>query len=177
MLPTVLPVRGIIVSAASKRYDLDLIGLPGAEFRRADDGWHAIVPVGGAKHRLWLEQLPASGSLFAVELWLDSNFDVRSRAADRFCSALESRPLGPPLLPLTPQRRRGLILAMRALDGWLEGNSYREIAAGLFGKDRIPDRDWKTHELRSRVIRLVQAGRSMMRGGYRTLLRWGGRRR
>jgi hypothetical protein len=29
---------------------------------------------------------------------------------------------------------------MRALDGWLEGNSHREIAMGLFGKHRVPDR-------------------------------------
>jgi len=175
-LPTVLPVRGVIAPAV-RRYDLDLARLPGGEFRRAADGWHAVVPLGGAKHRLWLRELPASGSLFAVELQLDSNFDVRSKAAHRFWSALEGRPLGPPLLPLASQRRQRLILAMRALDGWLEGNNYREIAAGLFGRHRIPDRGWKTHDLRNRVIRLVQTGRSMMRGGYRALLRWGDRKR
>jgi Uncharacterized conserved protein (DUF2285) len=167
----VLPVRGIVSPAVSRPYDLDLAKLPGGEFRHATDGWHAIVRLGGAKHRLWLPELPASGSLFVVELQFDSNFDIRSQAAHRFWSALEERPLGPPLLPLSPQRRRRLILAMRALDGWLEGNSYREIAAGLFGKHRIPDRGWKTHDLRTRTIRLVQTGLSMMGGGYRALLR------
>ncbi|MCK1325372.1 Flp pilus assembly complex ATPase component TadA [Bradyrhizobium sp. 156] len=64
-----------------------------------------------------------------------------------------------------------LILALRAVDGSLEGNSYREIAQGLFGKHRIPDRGWKTDHLRSRTIRLVRAGLRLMRGGYRALLR------
>ncbi|MGY4473560.1 DUF2285 domain-containing protein [Bradyrhizobium sp. USDA 3364] len=52
----------------------------------------------------------------------------------------------------------------------LEGNSYRTIAEGLFGKSRMPDRGWKTHDLRSRTIRLVRMGLHLMRGGYRDLL-------
>lgn len=60
---------------------------------------------------------------------------------------------------------------MRALDGWTEGNTYRAIAEGLFGKDGVPDRAWKTHDLRNRTIRLVQSGFALMRGGYRNLLR------
>jgi hypothetical protein len=167
----VLPVRRAVAPTVSRRYDLDLTRLAGGEFRHAPDGWHAIVPLGGANHRLWLQELPASGSLLALELPLDSNFDIRSQAAHRFWSALEERPLGPPLLPLSFQRRQRLILAIRALDGWTEGNSYREIAEGLFGKHRISDRGWKTHDLRSRTIRLVQSGLNLMRGGYRALLR------
>ena len=42
---------------------------------------------------------------------------------------------------------------------------------GLFGADRIPERAWKTHDLRNRTIRLVQSGLALMRGGYRDLLR------
>jgi hypothetical protein len=170
-LPSVLPLCGIVAPAVSKRYHVDLTGLPGGELRRAPDGWHAIVSLGGAKHRLWLQEVPAGGSLFAVKLQFDSNFDIRSQAAHRFWSALEERPLGPPPVPLPVKRRQRLILAMRALDGWLEGNSYREIAAGLFGRHRIPDLGWKTHDLRNRTIRLVKTGLSMMRGGYRALLR------
>ena len=83
----------------------------------------------------------------------------------------KSAPLGPPLPALSLQRRQRLSLAIRALDGWTEGNTYRAIAEGLFGKDRIPDRAWKTHDLRNRTIRLVQSGFALMRGGYRDLLR------
>ena len=166
-----LPVRGAVGLAVSRRYDLTLDRLAGGELRRASDGWHALVPLGGAIHRLYLHEPPARGSLLAVELPLDPDFDVRLQAAHRFWSALEQRPLGPPLPALSFQRRHRLILAIRALDAWTEGNTYREIAAGLFGKHRIPDRAWKTHDLRGRTIRLVQAGLSLMRGGYRGLLR------
>jgi hypothetical protein len=64
-----------------------------------------------------------------------------------------------------------LALALRALDGRIEGNSYRAIAEGLFGARHMPERAWKTHDLRNRTIRLVQTGSAMMRGGYRALLR------
>jgi hypothetical protein len=70
-----------------------------------------------------------------------------------------------------------LTLALRALDAHLEGNSYRAIAAVLFGKHRVSDRSWKTHDLRSRTIRLVQHGLLLARGGYQALLRNGRRQR
>ncbi|WP_139481410.1 DUF2285 domain-containing protein [Bradyrhizobium ivorense] len=170
-LSTVLPVHPAIGLTSSKRYDLDLAKLTGSEFRQAPDGWHAVVPLGGAKHRLWLRELPSSGSVIAVDLPLDRDFDVRLRAAQRFWRALEQRPLGPSPRALPIQTRHRLILALRAADGWLEGNSYREIAAGLFGARRIPDRGWKTSDVRSRIIRLVKKGLRLIRGGYRALLR------
>ena len=166
-----LPVRRVDVPVLSGPHHLDLAKIAGSQFRRAPDGWHAIVPLGGAIHRLWLKELPASRSLLAVELPLDTNFDIRSLAAHRFWLALQERPLGHSALPLTFQRRQRLILAVRALDGWLEGNSYRDIADGLFGRRRTADRGWKTHDLRGRTIRLVQTGLALMRGGYRALLR------
>nr|WP_245473637.1 DUF2285 domain-containing protein [Bradyrhizobium zhanjiangense] len=53
--------------------------------------------------------------------------------------------------------------------------SYRVIAEVPFGRKRVPDRAWKTHDLRNRRIRLVQAGLALMRGGYRKILRPGRR--
>ena len=49
--------------------------------------------------------------------------------------------------------------------------SYREIAEGLFGPERVRSRSWKDHDLRSLTIRLVKNGIALMRGGYRALLR------
>ena len=89
----------------------------------------------------------------------------------RLWRAVNDRPQGPASHGLTPRQRARLLLALRALDGHLEGASYRTIAEVLFGPARIPDRAWKTHDLRSRTIRLVQLGVRMMRGGYRDLLR------
>ncbi len=172
-----IAVRGAAACAPSWRYDLDLVNLVGGDFRRAPDGWHAVIPLGGATHRLWLDELPVRGSSLAVELPLDADFDIRVQAAKRFWLSLEKRSPGPPPLALPFQHRKRLILAIRALDGWLEGNSYREIALGLFGRHRIPNRGWKTHDLRGRTVRLVQTGVTMMRGGYRALLRRGDRKR
>jgi hypothetical protein len=62
-------------------------------------------------------------------------------------------------------------LRLRALDAWLAGNGYREIAIGLFGKERVVGRSWKDNDLRSLIIRLVKSGIALMRGGYRALLR------
>ena len=54
--------------------------------------------------------------------------------------------------------------------GRLDGASYRAIAAALFGAHRLPDRGWKTHDLRDRTIRLCKFGVHLMEGGYRQLL-------
>ena len=59
----------------------------------------------------------------------------------------------------------------------MDGGTYRMIAEVLFGARRIPDRAWKTHDLRNRTIRLVQAGYALMRGGYRELLHQARRKR
>ncbi|MBR1163134.1 DUF2285 domain-containing protein [Bradyrhizobium elkanii] len=169
-MSTVLTVRTAICPTASRSHELDFADLAGCELREAPDGWHAIVPLGGARHRLWLKELPASRSMVAVDLPLDRDFDLRLQAAHRFWLALEPRPLGRLPLAQSVGTRHRHILALRAMDGWLEGNSYRKIAQGLFGHSRIPDRGWKTHDLRSRTIRLVQTGLRLMRGGYRDLL-------
>jgi hypothetical protein len=170
-LSTVLSLRATTAAAHFGPYKFEVTGVAGGEFRRASDGWHAIVPLGGARHRLWLPELPAEGSRLAVELALDSNFDIRLRTAHRFRSALENRPLGPPALWMTAQQRQRMIDSARAVDGWLEGHSYREIADVLFRTRRSSRRSWKTDDLRSRTIRLVQNGLALMRGGYRALLR------
>jgi hypothetical protein len=122
--------------------------VPGCEFRRGPDGWHAIVPLGGAIHRLCLPVIPEGDSLFAVELRLDASFDIRLQAAHRFLSAIEGRRLGTPPLALPRQRRQRFILTIRALDAWLQGHSYREIAEGLFGKERVMGRSWRANDLR-----------------------------
>ncbi len=171
VLPTVLSVGSVRSSAAALRYDFDLSRLSATDLRRAADGWHAVLRLGGATHRLWLREFPSAGSAIAVELPLDSDFDIRSQTARRLWSTLNRRPAGLAFHELSLQRRHRLALTLRALDGRIEGNSYRAIAEGLFGPRRIPDRAWKTHDLRNRTIRLVQSGLALMRGGYRELLR------
>ena len=141
------------------------------EFRQASDGWHILLRIKGAEHRLWLKQQPKAGETYAAKLPFDVDFEIRAHAARRLWRALKGRAVGPAFHGLSHQRRQRLALALRALDAKAEGRTYRAIAAVLFGAKRIPDRTWKTHDLRNRTIRLVQSAFALMRGGYRELLR------
>ena len=108
---------------------------------------------------------------YTAVLPLDSDFEVRAHAARRLWRAINGRAPGPAFHELSPQRRERLVLTVRALDGRMDDGTYRAIAEVLFGKKHVPERAWKTHDLRNRTIRLVQSGFALMRGGYRELLR------
>jgi len=170
-LPTVVPVSQALPSSLGTSLPLDLNALSGGEIRHAPDGWHALLRMHGAEHRLWLKEPPLTTSTYAVELPLDGDFEMRAHAARRLWRELNGKPPGPPFHALSSQRRQRLALALRALDARMDGNTYRVIADVLFGAKRIPERAWKTHDLRNRTIRLVQSGFALMRGGYRELLR------
>jgi hypothetical protein len=148
-----------------------LVDLTAGDLRLASDGWHAVLRIRGAKHRLWLTELPTMSMSYTAALPLDSDFEVRAHAARRLWRAINGRAPGPAFHELSPQRRERLILAVRALDGRMDGSTYRALAEVLFGKKHVPERAWKTHDLRNRTIRLVQSGVALMRGGYRELLR------
>jgi hypothetical protein len=123
------------------------------------------------EHRVWLKEPPAIGANYVAELPFDGDFDARVYAARRLWRAVNGRTQGPAFHELSKQRRERLSAAIRALDARNSGDTYRSIAEALFGKKHIPDRAWKTHDLRNRTIRLVQSGLTLMRGGYRELLR------
>lgn len=106
----------------------------------------------------------------AVLLPLDGLFEVRVAAVLRLCRALHGRNPGPDPGKLSEARANRLVLALRALDGRLDGATHRDIATSLFGANAVPKRDWISHELRDRTARLVRLGVAMMNGGYRRLL-------
>ncbi|WP_316397823.1 DUF2285 domain-containing protein [Bradyrhizobium sp. 33ap4] len=122
------------------------------------------------QHHLWLKQAPQVGAFYCAELPYDADYEIRGYASHRLWRAINGRPVGPPYHRLSAQQRERLVLALRALDGHMDGASYRVIAEVLFGRQRVPERGWKTHDVRSRTIRLVKAGRELVRG-YRALLR------
>jgi hypothetical protein len=175
VLPTIIPI--VRSATASNGNVLSLTELSADEIRQASDGWHVLLRIRDVEHRLWLKEPPVADPAYAAELPFDGDFEIRAHAARRLWRALNGRPAGPAFHKLSPQRRQRLALALRALDARVEGNSYRTIAEGLFGATRIPDRAWKTHDLRNRTIRLVQGGFALMRGGYRALLRQARRRK
>jgi len=68
-------------------------------------------------------------------------------------------------------RSKSLRDALVALDGSLNGASYREIAAVIYGPKTVSD-DWHGGQgyLKNRVVRAVASGHRLMNGGYRELL-------
>jgi T6SS, Transcription factor, DNA binding domain len=166
-----VPVRPVSLAVAQSRVALDLGNLNEGQLRQGPDGWHAVLSLHKVEHRVWFKRPPVVASTYVVELPLDGDFEFRADAGRRLWRALNGRPPGPPLHALSAHRRRRLSLALRALDARTDGSTYREIAQVLFGPGRISERDWRTHDLRNRTIRLVQSGFALMRGGYRALLR------
>lgn len=106
-----------------------------------------------------------------VVLSYDSDFNLRVRAVDALRRAETTDT--PPRSRLSANQKARLARTLFALDASLGAQSYREIAAGLFGEDSRTDEDFKTSALRDVTIRLVRRGRSLMAGGYLKLLRPG----
>jgi hypothetical protein len=162
-----------VVALSAIRADLSRTDTHGATLARAfvlaQDGKECLIDCADDVFRVHLLDDIEGRQLCAV-LPLDRLFDVRVSAARRLTQALNgpAPTTNPARLPPTQQQR--LVNALRALDARLDNASYREIAAALFGEKRLPDRGWKTHDLRDRTIRLARLGHDLMQGGYRRLL-------
>ncbi|WP_425424013.1 DNA -binding domain-containing protein [Sphingomonas sanxanigenens] len=91
----------------------------------------------------------------------------------RFLNLCRHRRFARSLFPRDPRIDRGIAM-LRVHDATGQGASQREIAAILFGDQRVA-RDWvgESDSLRSRVRRLVREAGAMARGGYRQLMRRG----
>ena len=164
-LPSVVAVAQLPVGLADSKFRLPISALhplgPGDDPLR-------LIAYRGTTLRAYIADRRADS--LAVVLPLDQLFDIRAAAALRLWHGLIGRPPrhDPAELPAT--RRDRLVLALRALDGRLERATYRDIAEILFGSGRMPERGWKTHDLRDRTVRLARLGFSLMKGGYRRLL-------
>ncbi|UPT91973.1 DUF2285 domain-containing protein [Bradyrhizobium barranii subsp. apii] len=170
-MPAVVPVAVTASTPGQGPTSQPPLDLATGHVRRAADGWHAVLQIGSAEHRIWSKQPLTAGARYAAELPFDRDFEARAHAATRLWRAMNGRAPGPPFHRVPKQWRERLCAALRAAAAYLAGATYRSIAEALFGKARISDRAWKTHDLRSRTRRLVQSGLAFVRGGYRKLLR------
>ncbi len=101
---------------------------------------------------------------------LDADGLDRIEAVTRLWCSLH-RPPAPPDQRLTWQQRWRLRRILQAVDGRIDGASYREIAEAIYGVKRVADDPWKTSALRDRTMALVKSGFALIAGGYRKLLR------
>lgn len=142
--------------------------LPDGRSQRADDGLHVRLRDG-----LQLQYRGAAqpGAPLLVVLRFDQDFGLRVHAVEHLNRTVDGR--APPASHLTQAQRERLAKCLAALDGVLSGASYRQIAERLFGQTMVQAEAWATSSVRATTIRLVQAGRRMMSGGYLDLIRRG----
>jgi hypothetical protein len=142
---------------------------------------HAVLSDGYRRIRIDVEE----GSLTTGQpIWLRYTLsDVVGRDTEarlmplrRLAGLFRTGRFLPALFPVERRVER-LILVLRVADALSAGASQRDIAAGLFGSERVSS-DWRTtsDSLRSRIRRLVREARHMADGGYRGLLGSDGRR-
>ena len=133
---------------------------------------HCIVNDADGPHSLWLEGERPTLPMAAL-VPLDETVLLRLAGLMRLKRRLDRHPAGP--LPsawqITARFRKRLLAMIRALDGHLEGASYREVARALYGSEAVGRFPWKTSSVRGQTIRLVADAVAMMDGGYRKLLR------
>jgi hypothetical protein len=145
-------------------------GLTPAFLRRSSTGEHWLLDHGGDALPVVLTDGTNSMRPAAVIIPLDSSFPTRIESARRLWRAMMGDAHNQAPDGLTTQQRSRLKLILRSLDGRLANRSYRAIAGVLFGY--VPTgADWRSHDLRSRTIRLCRRGRDLMLGEYLNLLR------
>jgi hypothetical protein len=165
-LPSVIPVARLPPDLALPKPQTSSLSLEPA---LVEEGPERLIERRGSVFRLHILE-DVGEQVACVVLPLDQMFDIRAAAALRLWRSLTGRSPGHDPTMLPSARRDRLALALRALDGRLGKASYRDIAEALFGTGRVPERGWKTHDLRDRTVRIVRLGHAMMQGGYRRLL-------
>lgn len=144
----------------------------------SDGHEHAVLSDGWRRIRIDVEAGSlAEGGLVLLEYRLTGIAGAQSAVFTlrRFLQFALHRRFAASLFPHDPRMERWLTL-LRVSDALRAGASQREIGRALFGDARV-DLDWngRSESLRSRVRRLVGDARAMARGGYRFLLRKGGK--
>lgn len=108
---------------------------------------------------------------YAMEGTVGQCTEARLLPLRRLAGLLRTGRFLPALFP-AERRIERLIDVLRVADALSSGASQREIAAVLFGSERVSS-DWRivSDSLRSRVKRLVRRARKTRANGYRQILR------
>lgn len=162
----------VILTAALPLANIPATTLPKVDPRatRTDpNGTSLILRSGKSTLRLLLLDEALHDAPLAALVPLDTTGLDRIEALARFWKILNDRqPISD--MRLTQQRRRRLRQMLQAVDGHLDGATYRQIANAIYGTSRVAAHPWKTSTLRDSTIGLVKDGRTLINGGYRRLL-------
>lgn len=174
--PDALPVSAVSVDpATADRFDHQRFARWLYVVTDPEGQEHAVISDGYRRIRIDVEE----GSLaaghpvllrYALTGAVGSDADAQVLPLRRLAGLYRTGQFLPALFPRERKVER-LIEALRVADALSAGASQREIAACLFGTERI-SRDWRavSDSLRSRVRRLVSRARHMAAGGYRASL-------
>jgi hypothetical protein len=164
--PAALPFAAIEPDCAGP----NLRGLPFTdELAQLDRRLKDLVQLVPTGPRFSSGSSPPSGA--AIIIPMDDWFVSRLAYATALWGAIQKGVWRDPFEPSRARRLR-LILGLRAIDGRDDGASYRDLAKALYGADSVPaGPSWKTHDLRSRVMRLVSDANDLRASRYLSLIR------
>ncbi|WP_412559003.1 DUF2285 domain-containing protein [Thalassospira sp. MIT1370] len=169
-----LPIRALpaAVQGDSGRFSLSKVPCRAALLRMPDGRQHLLFSESGCALQLDIRGTSLSEPVRLLTDAVLPAVHLRARLATlEGLANIVGRGRFPDYRMIEPRGRR-LRVVLQALDGWLAGAPYREIAVALFGEARV-EADWRDprDHLRDQVRRAVRRGRELMRGGYRKLLR------
>ena len=142
--------------------------LPEGTTRRAEDGLHHLLEVGGQRRLHLLHSDPSADAQAAV-VPLDQDGFARLDAVYRLLAQLHGRSV-PVDKRLTRQKRLRAKRMLRAYDGRLAGASQREIAEVIFHLPQVSRDEWQSASERFAVMALLRDARKMVNGRYLKLL-------
>lgn len=174
--PELLPHAVMLVPAPEGfegAYRFEALGRLSSSVSLHSDGEkHSILSDADGAHSIWLKDDSPALPMAAL-VPLDETVLLRLAGLIRLKRRLDRHPAGalPSAWQITARFRKRLLDMIRALDGHLQGASYREVARALYGPEAVGRFPWKTSSVRGQTIRLVADAMAMMDGGYRKLLR------
>lgn len=171
--PAVLPVWAVEAGATAgmARFDLSRLDCE-AWMLRADDADHVLLKKAG-----WTVQLIWNGAdirnadlLITAPIELFAHMGDSQRLAMQRLVDFQTR--GRSELFKPDARGARLQMCLQALDGRMAGASWRQLAAAIFGEQRIVE-EWASpsRSLLDRTRRLFRRGLAYMKGQYRDLLK------
>lgn len=150
----------------------DLWAIPGGKSLTTDGADLRLhVCAGGALVGLVLSEALRDGDRFACVVPVGAKVQPARAMLDLAFGLLRRPRVGTRTSVSRPSRSAVVYArALQALDGALAGAPQREIAIAVFGEAHVAANWTADSELRAQLRYLIQRGRALMEGQYRTLL-------